>query len=453
MATNTYVALGSVTVGTATSSITFNSFSSAYTDLALVITGTTDRSGVAIDDLGIRFNSDTASTYSYTQFYGDGSSSPGSDRAASTTSIKFASWFPGGIGASGYRGLAKIEIMNYSNSTTHKTILSRYSDLATSSQGLVGGSAGTWRNTAAITSITIVSTTSSNLQSGFTASLYGIKKWAVEQTPKATGGYVYSDSTYWYHTFLSSGTFTPNQALTCDYLVVAGGGGGGYDTGGGGGAGGLRSTVGTTGGGGSLESALSVTAQAYSITVGAGGVGALTGARHGASGTDSTFSTITSTGGGGGGDSSAGGYSGGSGGGNRNSGSGGAGTSGQGYGGGNANHTSAGSGGGGAGAVGGNTGGTNNGGAGGNGVQITALSVPTNTGVNGYYAGGGGGGSNAVPPTIGGFGGGGQGGTPGGLNIKPGVPNTGSGGGGCGGGDSTGTANGGSGLVIIRYTK
>jgi hypothetical protein len=63
-----------------------------------------------------------------------------------------------------------------------------------------------------------------------------------------------TDGTYWYHTFVSSGTFTPQKAISCDYLVVAGGGGGGQDdNGAGGGAGGLRCTVGATGGGGSLE--------------------------------------------------------------------------------------------------------------------------------------------------------------------------------------------------------
>jgi hypothetical protein len=40
-------------------------------------------------------------------------------------------------------------------------------------------------------------------------------------TAKATGGdSVTTDGTYWYHTFLSSGTFTPTEALTADYLSL-----------------------------------------------------------------------------------------------------------------------------------------------------------------------------------------------------------------------------------------
>jgi len=447
MPTNTYVALDKKTVtGSNAASVEFTSIPSTYTDLVIVINGQVS-SAVSIACQVGNGSIDTGTNYSCTELFGDGTT-VSAFRNSTNAQITVAS-----IGAqisSGSQWVSTLNFQNYSNTTTYKPVLGRTSATPTGVNGIVA----LWRSTSAITSIKLLGYAgASGFTVGTTFSLYGIKAWTPEVTPKATGGYVYQDSSYYYHAFLSSGTFTPSQSLSCDYLVIAGGGGGGYDTGGGGGAGGLRSTVGTTGGGGSLETALSVTAQAYSVTVGGGGVGALTGARHGSSGTDSTISTITSTGGGGGGDASAAGYSGGSGGGTRNSGSGGTGTTNQGYAGGSANHTSAGSGGGGAAAVGANTVGTNSGGAGGNGVQITALSVPTQTGVNGYYAGGGGGGSNALPPTIGGFGGGGQGGTPGGANIKSGISNTGSGGGGCGGGDSTGFGNGGSGLVIIRYAK
>ena len=443
MATNTYVALDKVTLTNSTTTyIEFLNISQSYTDLLIVFDGTAT-SATAYPTLNVGNNSyDTANNYSRTLLTGNGTSA-GSSRDSSQPNITVAEILTTG------RTNLFINFMNYSNTTTNKTFLIKNNNASNKTEAAVG----LWRSTSAINRIKL-ETYAGTFTSGSTFSLYGIKAWANETSTKATGGYVSSDATYFYHTFPFSGTFTPNQAITCDYLVVAGGGGGGYDTGGGGGAGGLRSTVTATGGGGTLESALSLTAQAYTVTIGAGGVGALTGARHGASGSDSTLSTITSTGGGGGGDASSGGYSGGSGGGNRNSGSGGAPTSGQGYVGGNGGHTSAGSGGGGAGQVGANTTATNIGGVGGNGVQITALAYPTATGAsNGYYAGGGGGGSNALSPKVGGLGGGGQGGTPGGLNITSGAVGTGSGGGGAGGGDSTGFGNGASGIVIVRYAK
>jgi hypothetical protein len=106
--------------------------------------------------------------------------------------------------------------------------------------------------------------------------LYGVAALGTTPAivPYATGGdTIMTDGTYWYHTFVSSGTFTPAKALTADYLVVAGGGGGGQ--------GGQRCrwrrwtscTVGATGGGGSLESALSLGTSAYTVTIGAGGAG------------------------------------------------------------------------------------------------------------------------------------------------------------------------------------
>jgi len=62
------------------------------------------------------------------------------------------------------------------------------------------------------------------------------------KSPKATGGTITSDATYWYHTFSANGTFTPLLSISgCEVLIVAGGGGGGYGSAasGGGGAGGL----------------------------------------------------------------------------------------------------------------------------------------------------------------------------------------------------------------------
>jgi hypothetical protein len=60
--------------------------------------------------------------------------------------------------------------------------------------------------------------------------LYGVAKLGTTPAivPYATGGdTIMTDGTYWYHTFVSSGTFTPQKAMSCDVLVVAGGGGGG----------------------------------------------------------------------------------------------------------------------------------------------------------------------------------------------------------------------------------
>ena len=313
--------------------------------------------------------------------------------------------------------------------------------------------AGLWSNTAAITSIAFTVPGTSFAQYS-TFSLYGLAATGTTPViaPKASGGNITTDGTYWIHTFLASGTFTPALPLSCDYLVVAGGGAGdrGNGCGGGGGAGGFRTGTG-----------LSTTATAYTITVGAGGVASTSSPDAASKGNNSVFSTITSTGGGGGGGPSSvygSSVDGGSGGGGNyiyttagsgntpstspsqgNNGGGGYNTSGD--------SNDHGGGGGGAGAA-GAAGVSGGGGAGGNGTSNSYSGSAVT------YAGGGGGAAGLGNSNFGagGSGGGGRGGANG-SGMAAGSVNTGGGGG--GGSSADGLAlggNGGSGIVIIRYT-
>ena len=458
MATNTYVALRTETVAVATGTVTFDLTGiSGYTDLVIVINGV-GATGTTFP--WMRFNGLSTNIYSDSALYGNGTSADSNRRTANSRgylaeNVQLPITQIGNI---------LVNIMNYSNSTTYKTWLVRNNNQETGTYTGVEAIVGLAQLTDAITSITIGTAsggTDYNFAAGSTFSLYGIKVWADETSPKATGGYVYEDSSYWYHEFPFSSTFTPNQSLTADYLVVAGGGGGGgLYRGGGGGAGGLRCTVTATGGGGSLESALSLTASTnYTVTVGAGGAGDQY--NNGNNGNDSVFSTITSNKGGGGGkyqtnaNSGTFGAGGGGGGDDGSSGTGANGTANQGFAGGAGSSSGAaqcGGGGGGAGALGqaGGSGGTDGDGGAGVSTSITGSLVT--------YAGGGGGGNyGGGNVTIGGAGGGGAGGSGSSpyQNGTAGTANTGGGGGGSSGQESyAGTGgNGGSGIVIVRYAK
>jgi len=431
----------SVTVGSGgAASVTLpatGTIPSTYTDLKVVYSARVTQASIAVG-IAFTFNSST-SNFSSKILYGSGSS------AVSVSSTRYAGSVPGSTATASTFSNNEVYIPNYTSSNFKSySIDSVTENNATESYAYIA--AGLWSDTAALTSLTLTPD-NGNFVEGSTFYLYGISN--VTSTTKATGGIVSSDGTYWYHMFPYSGTFTPTQSLTADYLVIAGGGGGSY---GGGGAGGLRSTVGATGGGGSLESPLSLTAQAYTVTVGAGGAAGSAGNSYqGQNGSNSVFSTITSTGGGGSAYDTP--QVGGSGGGRGNTGAGAAGTTNQGYAGGAGTSGGVGAGGGGgAGAVGGDgTTSGNIGGNGGNGVQITAFANPTQTGTdNGYYAGGGGGGYQNFSSLggLGGLGGGGRGTRD--TKATPGVANTGGGGAGS---YASGTdfSNGGSGLVIIRY--
>jgi hypothetical protein len=443
-----YVLLEKITVGPAgASSITFSSIpQTGYTDL--VLKGTA-RGDVDSGTMYFEFNGST-SNLSSIQLWGGGDAGPGSN-TFSTTIRNWGGQNPSTSTASTFSNF-EVYVPNYTSSNNKSVSIDGVNE-NNGATAYMGMTAGLWSDTSAINAIKVYQS-GSNLQPNSTFYLYGVAKLGTTPVilPYATGGdTIMTDGTYWYHTFISSGTFTPQRAISCDYLVVAGGGSGpGSDGGGGGGggAGGLRSTVTATGGGGSLESALSVTAQPYTVTIGAGG--SVPGSNlRGTNGSDSVFATITSIGGGGAGCFSVDsaqktGANGGSGGGSAPSpGVAGSGTANQGYAGG-AFGVNAGGGGGGAGAVGGNGGsGAGPGGTGGNGVAVAI------TGSSITYAGGGGGGSYSSTGGVAGTGGGGTGGGAS-TNSTAGTVNTGGGGGGSGQTGGVGR-NGGSGIVVVRY--
>jgi len=432
---STYTPIATQTLSSAAASVTFSSIPQGYTDLVLVYTGTM----ASTDNINVRFNDDSGYLYSVTRLLGNGSAAS-SSRSGSTTQIQL-----GEIATTQSTDI--IQIMNYSNSTTYKTVLDRSSNTS----GFIKANVGLYSSTNAITSITLL-TGGANYASGSVFSIYGIAGGGF--TAKAAGGVVTTDATYAYHTFTTSGAFTPYEALTVDYLVVAGGGGstrrnanaGGT---GGGGAGGMRCTVTASGGTpGTVETALSLSANyAYPVIVGAGGAAQTTEYVQGSNGGNSVFASITSVGGGGGGgtrSNSSPGSIGGSGGGAGWDGTGtdvgGSGTANQGFAGGEVNGGiyTAGAGGGGASAVGANSAGSNgaNGGAG-RATSITGSSVT--------YAGGGAGGHYGGSSGTGGTGGGG-------ASSTAGTANTGGGGGGASGTTSASSgAAGGSGIVVIRY--
>jgi len=443
-----YVLLERTELNASAASVTFSNIpQTGYTDLKIVVSARASNASAA-NSLRLSINSIT-SGYSVRGLRGDGSS-------ASSFTDSGATFFTGVINAdSGTAStFSNIEfyIPNYAGSTNKSLSVDsvRENNTTAADAYLL---AGLLSNTAAITSLTFTCETTANFLAGSTFSLYGIAALGTTPAiaPKASGGNVIAtDGTYWIHTFTSSGTFTPQTGLTCDYLVVAGGGGGGSAGGGGAGAGGYRTSIG--------GSPITLdTSTNYAVTVGAGGAGATTAQGNGTNGSNSIISAITSTGGGGGGSSipsyNFAGLSGGSGGagGYINNAGGLASPSGQGNNGaaGNAgpgNYSQGG--GGGAGAVGQFvSGGATVAGAGGVGLSNSISGTAT------FYSGGGGGsiysGAGYGSGGAGGNGGGGAGGT--GSVGGSGTANRGGGGG--AGSSSTDYAGGagGSGIVIIRY--
>jgi len=433
-----YVLLERIELNASAASITFaNIPQSGYTDLKVVASA---RGDFAANLIGfyLQFNGSTANfSGRYLRGYSTGvdSGSIGGFLmdlpAASTTASTFGSY--------------EIYIPNYTSSNNKSFSVDSASENNSGSAFAadLGFNAGLWSQTAAITNLTVYPD-QGNFVANSTFSLYGLAALGTTPViaPKASGGNrIDNDGTYWYHTFTSTGTFTPLQGLSADVLVVAGGGGGGAsgDWGsGGGGAGGLLAFT---------SQSLSTTN--YTCTVGAGGA-------VGANGGSSTFGALTTAVGGGAGARAnvTAGQTGGSGGGGAYAIGNGLGTSGQGNDGGSGGSFGGAAGGGGKGAVGSNSSGSNDGGgAGGIGVNTySSWASATATGDSGYYAGGGAGGAynTSRATAAGGTGGGGTGGGSGNSTGNAGTTNT---GGGAGGAVRQTTGNsGGSGIIIIRYT-
>jgi hypothetical protein len=443
MSIETMTKLATYTAGSgADSSVTFSNIPQTYTDLVVKLSVRTTRSGTDVDDeVRLEFNGSGGTAYSGRMIEGNGTTS----RSATDSSYAFVTRVtaPTDNTTTSTFSNSEVYIPNYTSSN-YKSISIDATMENNATTSLTSLSANLWSNTSAITSIKC--TPIGTFDQYSTITIYGIRSMRNYATPKATGGIVSFDGTYWTHTFLSSGIFTPNQTLSkVDYLVVAGGGSGTYRqdrSGGGGGAGGLRSTVTATGGGGSLESPILLSATPYAITVGAGGVKPLNSSQYGNAGTGSSIIgksiNITSIGGGYGGYGNGG--DGGSGGGGSGNGEApGSGTAGQGY---NGAYGSSPYGGGGGGA-----GSAASGTTGGSGVAVAISGTST------YYAGGGGGGTNSGT-TSGGIGGGGAGGTGNaGIGGTDGTANTGGGGGGKGftTAQGYGGGSGGSGIIILRY--
>jgi hypothetical protein len=173
---STYEPIQTTTLGSATASYTFNSIPSTYTDLVIIFSGQ-QNSTYSGRNLNIRFNGDSGTNYSSVQILatGDGNAYTGAD--ANQTGC----YGPliNSTGTTSGPSAVVMNIQNYTNTTTYKTMVNYGGSASVYSSGTnvgvwVGNNVSTWRNTAAITSVTVLSA-NGDLTSGSTLTLYGIK--------------------------------------------------------------------------------------------------------------------------------------------------------------------------------------------------------------------------------------------------------------------------------------
>lgn len=158
--TGTYTLISSAALS-GTSAVTFSSIPATYTDLIVVVNG---QIASGLQNMNIQINSDTGTNYSRTFLSGNGTAA-GTGRESTYAYITLDRYGYFSTSNTTY----KVDIFDYSNATTYKTLLSR----SNGTDG-VGAVVGLWRSTAAITSLYLY-LTGSTWTAGSTAKLYGIE--------------------------------------------------------------------------------------------------------------------------------------------------------------------------------------------------------------------------------------------------------------------------------------
>ena len=160
----TYEPIATTTLGSAASTVTFNSISASYTDLILVINAT----ATASLNVLLRCNNDSTALYSYTNLRGNGSGAF-SSRTSGATSVQLSNNDLSTVQPTLY----KVDLFSYAGST-NKTCLIEYSSDRNGS-GFVERTVGLYRSTTAISRLDVLTSTST-FAAGSTFTLYGILK-------------------------------------------------------------------------------------------------------------------------------------------------------------------------------------------------------------------------------------------------------------------------------------
>jgi len=161
-----YDSLATVTLSATAASITFTSIPATYKHLQIrgIFNSTTAPQAL------LRFNSDSAGNYSYHQIEGNGASATAGAGTSVTSIIHFINGMESGTTAG---SAFVVDILDYANTNKYKTTRA-LTGTEKNGSGQIFLVSGSWRNTNAVTNISV--TTSSGTFAQYTQlALYGIK--------------------------------------------------------------------------------------------------------------------------------------------------------------------------------------------------------------------------------------------------------------------------------------
>jgi hypothetical protein len=117
----TYTPIATSTLTTAATTVTFSSIPATYTDLVLIVNAKTSATGTC----WVTLNSDGGSNYSSTIIQGDGTSATSARQSNQTRGY---TTYNSGPVSTNFSFNEIVNFMNYSNTTTYKTFLSRVNE-------------------------------------------------------------------------------------------------------------------------------------------------------------------------------------------------------------------------------------------------------------------------------------------------------------------------------------
>ena len=167
-----YESIATVTVGSAgAANVEFTGIPSTYTHLQVRITSRDNRSATENNNLFVYINNDTATNYSYHLLGGDGASAVAD--GGGSTDLMIAGSNAGAGATTSVMGVSVFDILDYANTNKYKTTRT-LTGLDNNGSGVVRLWSGSWRNTAAITSLKFYPSSSATLSQYSSFALYGV---------------------------------------------------------------------------------------------------------------------------------------------------------------------------------------------------------------------------------------------------------------------------------------
>ena len=167
---NTYTLISSNVLSSSAASVTFSAIPATYTDLVVRLSARTDAATVTPGAI-MRLNGDTATNYSFIALEGSGTAA--SSALVGTLNYINIGRVDGASATADTFGSGEVYIPSYTASQ-NKPVSAVGMGETNATAATMAANAGLWRNTAVITSVSII-TGSGNFLSGSSFYLYGIK--------------------------------------------------------------------------------------------------------------------------------------------------------------------------------------------------------------------------------------------------------------------------------------